>query len=174
MPEGNSFSARKRNVESMAAMEADEKLNRTFGERVGDFIVAAAGQLWFFLLHALWFCVWIALNLGFIPGLKPFDPYPFSFLTFVVSLEAIFLSLFILISQGRETRQADQRAKLDLQINLLAENETTKLLQMMQELCKAHKLAIADDPELSEMTAVTSPQHLMEEVRNASDSAASG
>src|SRR5262249_3510911 len=96
-----------------------------------------------------------------------FDPYPFSFLTFVVSLEAIFLSLFILISQGRETRQADQRAKLDLQINLLAENETTKLIQMVRELCRAQNLAIAEDPELAELEAVTNPEGLMKEVMTA-------
>ena len=162
-----SFGVRTRNIRSMASMEAEERLKRSLGERVGDAIASAAGQLWFLGLHAVWFSAWILLNLGFLPGLMPFDPYPFSFLTFVVSLEAIFLSLFILISQGREMRQADLRAKLDLQINLLAENETTKLIQMVRELCLAQGLPVAHDPELEELVEATNPEGLMKEVKEA-------
>lgn len=87
------------------------------------------------------------MNSGLV-GIHPFDPYPYQFLTFVVSLEAIFLSLFILMSQNRATRQTDARSQLDLQINLLAEQEATKMLQMLQSLCKHQGLAVADDPEI--------------------------
>ena len=82
----------------------------------------------------------------------------------MVSLEAIFLSLFILISQNRSSRQADARSHLDLQINLLAEQESTKMLQMLQSLCKYHHLAIADDVELENVIAPTEPAELLKEL----------
>ena len=84
----------------MATMEAEERRNRTLGERVGDQIAAAAGRLWFLALHALWFAGWIGLNVGIVPRLKPFDPYPFSFLTFVVPLEAIFKVFSIIMARA--------------------------------------------------------------------------
>ena len=73
-----------------------------------------------------------------ISGIEPFDPFPFGFLTLVVSLEAIFLSVFVLMSQNRMTRQADKRAHLDLQIDLLAEQELTTILHMLRALCAKH------------------------------------
>jgi len=88
----------------------------------------------------LWFAAWLIENLGLIPGVAPFDPYPFNFLTLIVSLEAIFLSTFVLMSQNRMSHLADKRAHLDLQINLLAEQETTIMLQMLQQIC--HHLGI--------------------------------
>ena len=90
----------------------------------------------FIVLHIMWFAVWIVLNMGRLQGIQPFDPYPFTFLTMVVSLEAIFLSIFVLISQNRMARQADRRAHLDLQINLLAEQENTMMLRMLESLCE--------------------------------------
>ena len=79
--------------------------------------------------------------------MKPFDPFPYAFLTLVVSLEAIFLSLFILMSQNRAALHADRRAHLDLQINLLAEHESTKTLELLKALCEHHGLACSQDPE---------------------------
>ncbi len=89
--------------------------------------------------------------------------------SFAVSLEAIFLSLLILMSQSREMRQSDQRAKLELQINLLAEQETTKLLEMVRELCRVHNLSIAEDAELAELLDKTNPEALVEELKEADD-----
>ena len=86
---------------------------------------------------------------------RPFDAFPYPFLTLVVSLEAIFLSLFILMSQNRASLQADQRAHLDLQINLLAEHECTKTLELLQALCQYHGLSCAKDPELKELISQT-------------------
>ena len=82
-------------------------------------------------LHAVWFIVWITINLRWIPGVKPFDPFPFGLLTMIVSLEAIFLSTFVLVSQNRMTVLADKRADLDLQINLLSEYEVTRILTLV-------------------------------------------
>ena len=86
------------------------------------------------LAHVLWFASWIAINLGWIPGVTPFDRFPFPFLTLTVSLEAIFLALFVLASQNRLTRQADRRSHLDLQIDLLAEREMTAVLRLLRDI----------------------------------------
>ena len=113
---------------------------------------------------SLWFGGWILWNVGLLAGLKPFDPYPFEFLILVVSLESTFLSLFILMSQNRSNRQAEQRAHLDLQVNLLSEQETTKLLQLVRALCLHHGLPEANDKELVQMMDRTRPQALIREL----------
>jgi uncharacterized membrane protein len=94
------------------------------------------------------FTGWIAANVGLVPGLQPFDPFPFPFLTMTVSLEAIFLALFVLASQNRLARQADRRSHLDLQIDLLAEREMTAVLRLLRDIA-AH---------LKVETSVTSEQ----------------
>jgi uncharacterized membrane protein len=85
------------------------------------------------IIHAVWFFLWIALNRGLF-GMEPFDPFPFSLLTMIVSLEAIFLTLFVLISQNRMSHEADRRAELDLQVNLLAEQEDTMILRILHDI----------------------------------------
>jgi uncharacterized membrane protein len=146
-------------------MEQDAIAARSTAERFSDAVACQAGKMWFITSHAFWFTGWIVLNSGRVPGVRPFDPYPYQFLTFVVSLEAIFLSLFILMSQNRSSRQADARSHLDLQINLLAEQESTKMLQMLQSLCRHHKLAVAEDPELERLKARTEPAKLLKELQ---------
>jgi len=146
-------------------MERDATEGRSIGERMGDAIAHRAGRLWFIGAHAIWFGGWIVLNAGLVPGIRAFDPYPYQFLTFVVSLEAIFLSLFILMSQNRGNKQADSRSHLDLQINLLAEQESTKMLQMLQKLCEHHKLSIANDPEVELLEHPTQPETLLQELK---------
>ena len=154
-----------KNIAAVSTIEHDALECRSKGERVGDVIARSAGQMWFTGLHALWFVIWIVLNCSLIPGLQPFDPFPFQFLTFLVSLEAIFLSLFILMSQNRSSRQADARAQLDLQINLLAEQESTKMLQMLYNLCSHHGLADARDPEVQQLKTPTEPEELLRELK---------
>ena len=85
-------------------------------------------------LHIVWFTLWIVANLRVLP-IRPFDPYPFGLLTTIVSLEAIFLTLFVLASQNRMTIEADRRANLDLQVDMLAEQEMTLVLHMLREVC---------------------------------------
>jgi uncharacterized membrane protein len=88
----------------------------------------------FVWVHIAWYSAWILVNS--LPGIHPFDPFPFTFLTFMVSLEAIFLSTFILISQNHETRLSELRNNLDLQINLLTEQENTKMLRMLERIAE--------------------------------------
>ena len=106
--------------------------DRTAIDRLTDSITHAAGSPGFVLVHAIAFTGWIAVN---TVADRPVDPFPYSLLTLAVSLEAIFLSVFILMSQNRMTRQADKRAHLDLQVNILAEQELTAILQMVHALC---------------------------------------
>ena len=87
---------------------------------MSDFITTAVAGGPVLIAHVVWFAAWIAINLGMVPGVAPFDRFPFPFLTMVVSLEAIFLALFVLASQNRLSRQTDKREHLDLQIDPLA------------------------------------------------------
>lgn len=124
------------NVENIKAWERALLHERSTGERIGDWIAARAATGGVMALHVVWFAAWIAANTGLIPGVAPFDPFPFTFLTMVVSLEAIFLALFVLASQNRLTRQSDKRAHLDLQIDLLSEREMTAVLQLLQDIAR--------------------------------------
>jgi uncharacterized membrane protein len=125
-----------RNIRAIARLENEALHQRSLTDRVSDSITRLAGSSVFILVHIIWFTIWIILNLGRVPAIHPFDPYPFTFLTMVVSLEAIFLSIFVLISQNRMAHQGDRRAHLDLQINLLAEQENTMMLRMLESLCE--------------------------------------
>ncbi|HKZ05081.1 MAG TPA: DUF1003 domain-containing protein [Methylomirabilota bacterium] len=125
-----------RNIEKIADLEVEQLSRRTLSERIGDRLVALAGTGAFAALHVVWFAVWIVINLGMAPGVAVFDPYPFSLLTMVVSLEAIFVTIGVLISQNRMARQADRRAHLDLQINLLAEQESTATLRLLGRIAE--------------------------------------
>jgi uncharacterized membrane protein len=111
-----------RNIESIAKLEKAASAHRGRADRIADLITAFVGSMLFVYLHVIWFAVWIVLNsAAFVSQDLHFDPYSFTFLTFVVSLEAIFLSTFILISQNHEEGLAQRRSHLDLQINLLSD-----------------------------------------------------
>jgi uncharacterized membrane protein len=130
------------NVRTIACLEETAMAERSTADRVSDFLTRVAGSATCVALHALGFTVWIVVNVGLVPGVAPFDPYPFSFLTLVVSLEAIFLAVFVLMSQNRAARLADRRAHLDLQIDLLAERELTAALHMLRALCLKQQVAL--------------------------------
>lgn len=144
----------KRNIRAICEMEKKALKSRTVSARIGDVIATHAGRMWFIVAHMIWFAIWIPINLK-PHGPIAFDPYPFPLLTTIVSLESIFLSLFLLMSQNRSGLLAEQRNHLDLQINLLAEDENTKMLQMLQALCEYHNLTIGHDPEIEVMTRRT-------------------
>ncbi|MEO6541389.1 MAG: DUF1003 domain-containing protein [Ferruginibacter sp.] len=123
-----------KNIETILQLEKEAVLSRSTAEHIADKITKFAGSTPFIIFHAVFFAGWILINLGAIPGISPFDPFPFSFLTLVVSLEAIFFTLLVLMSQNRMTKEADKRAHLDLQINMLDEQETTMILRMVQKI----------------------------------------
>jgi uncharacterized membrane protein len=137
-----------KNIQAIAALERAALHDRTTMDRVTDAITGVAGSPAFVIGHALFFATWMIVNLT----RYAFDPFPFNALSLIVGLEAIFLTGFVLMTQNRMTRQADKRAHLDLQVNLLAEQELTAMLQMLTALCKKAGVPVhAHRAELDEM-----------------------
>jgi uncharacterized membrane protein len=124
---------------------------RTAEDRMADSITAFAGSMKFVYVHTTWFGLWIMINAGILLavglGIQPFDPFPFGLLTMVVSLEAIFLSTFVMIAQNRLSHQADLRAQADYECNLLTEREVAKVLHLVQALVEHHILTAQDVEE---------------------------
>lgn len=133
------------------SFEAKSLSNRNIAEKAADSITELTGSILFLILNIYWFVAWIILNIGIIPGLKPFDPFPFGLLTMIVSLEAIILSIFVLLSQNRAARIDSLRAELNLQVNLIAEEEITKCLEMLDEIQKKMGMRRKYDKELDRM-----------------------
>lgn len=124
-----------KNVQAITRIEEAASGSRTRADAAADVIAGFCGSVWFVYVHCVIFAGWLIWNgAAFVQRGFRFDPPPFNGLTLCVSLEAIFLSSFILISQNRQQRTADQRNHLDLQINLLAEQESSQMLRMMKEL----------------------------------------
>jgi uncharacterized membrane protein len=136
---------------------------RSTEERLADGITAFSGRMSFLYLHAVWFGIWIALNLGLF-GLKAFDPFPFGLLTMIVSLEAIFLATFVLISQNRSAAESDHRADLDLQINLLTEHEVTRIIRMLDAIQTKLGIENDNDGELPQLEQNVGPQEVLQEM----------
>jgi CRP/FNR family cyclic AMP-dependent transcriptional regulator len=140
--------------------EAEDK--RTFVQKSADSIAEFSGSIPFLLIHVVVFALWVGLNWIPIPGLKPFDPYPFGFLTLSVSLEAIFLSVFVLLSQNRQAAKDRVHADIEYDINLKAELEIAHLHEkvdrltgdVLMRLDRVHKLLPKNtDLEIAEMEA---------------------
>ncbi|MDQ6786655.1 MAG: DUF1003 domain-containing protein [Acidobacteriota bacterium] len=155
------------NVETIVRLENAAKESQTTSERIAEVIANFCGSMTFVWVHVLWFGVWVLVNT--LPGVEPFDPFPFTFLTLVVSLEAIFLSTFILISQNQETRITERRNNLDLQINLLTEQENTKMLQILERIAEKVGVVIDDDPTVSILEQATRPEKLVEQITQATE-----
>jgi uncharacterized membrane protein len=124
---------------------------RTRAEKVADWLTSRFGTTAFLAINIIWFAIWIVLNVGIIPGIQPFDPFPFGFLTMIVSLEAIVLAIVVLISQNREAQVAALREETDVYINIRTEKELTKLLEMVSLLLEKQGVTISSDPELQSM-----------------------
>ena len=135
---------------AFGAIKAQHSANRSVIERVADRLNAAASSTAFLVVHALWFTIWILWNTGTL-GFRPFDPFPFGLLTMVVSLEAIFLTIFVLMAQKRESAIAELREEMSLQVGLRLEEEVTKTLQLVAGLYTRLGHKVAEDAELHEM-----------------------
>jgi uncharacterized membrane protein len=149
-------------------MQRKESEGRTVQDRLAAVITSFSGSMAFVYIHATWFGLWFILNLGVlhIPYLSQFDPYPFGLLTVVVSLEAIFLSTFVLIAQNNLSALSERRAELDLQVNLLAEQKTAKVLELLdkiaQELDTMHsKFNYTSDPETEALKLSPEPHEVL-------------
>lgn len=124
---------------------------RKWYHKFADGMTAFLGSIAFLIINTAWFILWVLWNNNLVPGLQPFDPYPYSFLTMVVSLEAIFLSVVVLISQNRQADIADLREEIDFNINVRAEQEITRILRMLDEIHDHLGLNPDDDEELLDM-----------------------
>lgn len=147
-PHLENVSARRKLIKTFKA-KANAK--RTPAEKFADWLTARFGSVLFLSLNALWFAVWIGINTGLVPGVEPFDPFPFGLLTMVVSLEAIFLAIIVLISQNREARVAELREEIELQIDTITETEMTKLINLVVKLMEKQGINVDDDPQLKQM-----------------------
>ena len=143
---------KRRTVANLAigAIKAQHAAYRSPLERFVDRLNSIAGSTPSLMVHVVWFAIWILWNTGLL-GLRKFDPYPFGFLTMVVSLEAIFLSIFVLMAQQRESAIAELREELSLQVSLRVEQEVTKTLQLVAGLYTRMGHRVSDDPELHHM-----------------------
>jgi uncharacterized membrane protein len=144
------------------------ELQRSFQERAVDAITAFAGSISFVYLHVLLFGGWLVLNSGLILGIDPFDPFPFVMLAMWASVEAIFLSTFVLITQNRMARVAERRAELDLQISLLSEHEITRLLSMVEAI-GSHLGVHLSDQGLEELKKDVAPEEVLDKIDHADD-----
>ena len=154
------------NIETVVNIEQQFLERRTFVDRLVDSIASFSGSLVFVLLHLAVFAFWAVVNLGWLPSVRRFDPYPFPLLSTAVSVEAVVLSTFVLMKQNRMSKRAEERNHLHLQVNLLAEKEITKVLQTLSTICdhlgvQQHK----SDPEMLEMSQNTAVNDLAEELR---------
>jgi uncharacterized membrane protein len=150
------------NIQAIMDLERETRGKRSVVERLTDRVTNVAGSPVFIVVHLVWFGVWIGVNSH--RG-RSFDPYPFNLLTLAVSLEAIVLTGFVLMAQNRMAQQADRRAHLDLQINLLAEQELTAILKL--QCLQADRAGIdiaACDPQLDKLLAKTDVRRLAVEV----------
>ena len=151
-----------RNVELIRQLEDAAKQERTKSDLVAEVIANFCGSMTFVWVHVAWFGGWIILNL--IPGMKHIDPFPFTFLTLVVSLEAIFLSTFILISQNHDGKINERRNHLDLQINLLSEQENTRMLHLLRAIAEKLECEIPNDSDLDILSEETNPEKVVAQI----------
>jgi uncharacterized membrane protein len=149
-----------KNVAAIKRVHDEGERRRSWTEHLGCMITSHSGRFWVVLVHVAWFALWILLNTGVIGRWRPFDPFPFTFLTLVVSLEAIFLTFFVLMGQNAQSLQTDRLARLDLQINMLAEQEMTEALRMLRELCKKQGLHPSNHATVEAMARETSIESL--------------
>ena len=135
---------------AFGAIKSQHAATRTTIESIAEWLNEVAASTPFLVLHVVWFGAWMLWNTGYF-GLAPFDPFPFGLLTMIVSLEAIFLSIFVLLAQKRESAIAELREEMSLQVGLRLEEEVTKTLQLVAGLYTRMGHKIAEDPELQEM-----------------------
>jgi uncharacterized membrane protein len=152
-----------RNIRTIAHIRTKTARERGLQDRIADAITSVSGRMTFVYVHIVWFGIWILLNTGNF-GVEIFDPFPYGLLTMIVSLEAIFLSTFVLISQNRLSAESDRRDDLDLQIGLLTEHELTRVLHMLDAI--QDKLGIIEhkDRELADLEMETRPEDVLEEI----------
>jgi uncharacterized membrane protein len=164
LPESPLPTTAKKNVDTIGQVEKQLLSQRSPMEHIGEAIARFFGSLSFIVAHVFFITGWIALNTGTFPAMQSFDPYPFTFLSFIVGIEFIFLTTFVLMNQKHQIRRAEQWSHLHLQLSMLTEQEVTKSMQMLDMICQRLRLGIPGDQELKEMAQTTSVTALVDEI----------
>ncbi|MCA1554088.1 MAG: DUF1003 domain-containing protein [Chloroflexi bacterium] len=153
----------RRGRENLGTIKKEAQRNESISERLADIVTAFSGSMIFVYIHVAWFLIWITWNTGLL-GLPPFDPFPFGLLTMIVSLEAIFLSTFVLISQNREQKVNAVRDEIDTQVNLYQEQELTQVLRIVHRIEK--HLGLQDDDEacIRDLERYVNPDDLFHQI----------
>lgn len=157
-----------RNITTLFRLRQQTAQQRTFQAYLADAITSFSGRMLFIYLHIVWFGSWIVINAGWW-HLRPFDPFPYGLLTMIVSLEAIFLATFVLISQNRLSEEAERRADLHLHIGLLTEHEVTRALQMLDAMQQHMGIVNNTASELAQLEQETKPEDVLSEIHRLHD-----
>jgi len=152
-----------RNIRTIIHLRTKAEHERGLQDRIADAITSFSGRMIFVYIHIVWFGLWILLNTGRF-GVSAFDPFPYGLLTMIVSLEAIFLSTFVLISQNRMGKETERRADLDLHIGLLTEHELTRVLQMLDAIQDKMGITDHESSELADLEMETKPEDVLAEI----------
>lgn len=152
-----------KNIRTITHLRTKAAHERDLQSRIADAITTFSGRMIFAYVHIVWFVLWILINTGRF-GVHAFDPFPYGLLTMIVSLEAIFLSTFVLISQNRLSEESEGRADLNLHIGLLTEHELTRALKMLDAI--QNKLSIVENEEgdLADLEMETRPEDVLAEI----------
>ena len=164
----------RKNISAISDMQRRDVAARKPQERISDSITRFSGSTLFVFLHVIWFGLWILLNIGLVhlPQISEFDPFPFGLLTMIVSLEAIFLSTFVLISQNRMSALSEKRAELDLQVNMLAEQKAAKTLELLEHIAQQldavyDRFDYKTDPEIQALKVSPEPHEVLKVMEDA-------
>ncbi len=152
-----------RNIRALLEHRQEQQVTRSREERIADAITGFAGSMRFVYIHLVIFGLWIVINVGWLPIVPRFDP-SFVVLAMVASVEAIFLSTFVLISQNRMSALADKRADLDLQVSLLTEHEITRIITLVTAIAERMEIEAAQNPELAELSRDVRPEKVIEKM----------
>lgn len=162
--ESDSKGVLEQNIASIVAHRKREERGVHLRERLLSMIGRVTGSLWFVIAHLTMLSAWIIINLGWT-ALRPFDP-DFLRLASIASIESLFLAMFVLLIQGRMTELAERRAELNLQISLLGEHEVTRILVLVNEIARKMDLGVANDPALSELQKLVSPDQILRKIED--------
>jgi uncharacterized membrane protein len=160
---GGFASVLSRNIDVLRQKRAEEQKSAGFQDRIAAAITRFAGSMTFVYIHLVLVVAWVAINLGWLPVIPAFDP-TFVILATFASVEAIFLSTFVLISQNRDAAAAERRAELDLQTNLLSEHEITRLLSLTVAIAERLGIEEAQDPSLKELQRHVAPEKVLDKI----------
>lgn len=164
--DGDTAQAVGRNLEDIARLERESEAAIPIGERIGIAVTNAAGTIQCALVHLIAFASWCVWNAAG-PGALRFDPYPFGLLTMIVSMEGVILAVLVLVTQNRLTQHTSRRDHLNLQVNLLAEQEMTLVLRMLDRIARRVGAAadVTDEEEARRLMQRTNVSELMDELR---------